>query len=283
MLLITLQDNILVKFIEKYTPDLLENIIQYGIKFVIAIICYLLGIKIIKWIRKLIRKSLERSNADQGACQFIDSLIKTVLYCVLIAIIGMNLGVNKASVVAILGSVGLAIGLALQGSLANFAGGVLILLLKPFRVGDYIIEDSNKNEGTVTEIQIFYTKLLTPDNKIIVIPNGNLSNSSLTNATHQDKRRVSISVGISYKADIKKAKGIIEKLIIQDEKTLTEEPVDVFVDQLAESSVILTGRMWVLTEDYWPTKWRLTEEIKLAFDKANIEIPYNQLEVTLKK
>ncbi|RDU23288.1 mechanosensitive ion channel family protein [Anaerosacchariphilus polymeriproducens] len=261
----------------------LQAVTDFALQIVIAIIIYIIGIKLIKFTRNILRKSLLRTNVEQGVIQFLDSLLKILLYILLILIIGGRFGVTKSSVIALLGSVGLAIGLSLQGSLSNFAGGVLILILKPFKVGDYIMEDTNKNEGTVKEIQIFYTKLLTPDNKIIVIPNGVLSNSSLTNATNQDKRRVSVSVGISYDSDLKKAKNIIEKLLVQDEKVLLEEPIEVFVDQLTQSAVIITGRMWVLTDDYWPAKWRITEEMKLAFDKEDIKIPHNLLDIKVNK
>lgn len=257
----------------------LKSVTDFVFQIIIAIIIYIIGIKLIKSIRKILKKSLQRTNIEEGVIQFLDSLLKIILYFLLILIIGGRFGVTKSSVIALIGSVGLAIGLSLQGSLSNFAGGVLILILKPFKVGDYIIEDTNKNEGTVKEIQIFYTKLLTPDNKIIVIPNGVLSNSSLTNATNQYKRRVSVSVGISYEADLKKAKNIIEQLLVRDEKVLLEEPIEVFVDQLTQSAVMITGRMWVLTDDYYPVKWRITEEIKLAFDKEEIKMPHNVLAI----
>lgn len=283
MFLVSVQDNLILKYIKSYGSKISEDVVEFVLQIAIAILIYIIGKKLIKFIRKVVRKSLERTNVEQGVSQFIDSLIKIASYILLILIIVERFGVTRSSVIAVIGSAGLAIGLSLQGSLSNFAGGVLILILKPFRVGDYIIEDTNKNEGTVKEIQIFYTKLVTPDNKIIVIPNGNLSNSSLTNATHQDKRRVAVSVGISYDSDLKLAKGIIERLIVQDEKTLSDEPIEVFVDQLTQSAVILTGRMWVHTEDYWPTKWRVTEEMKLAFDQENIKIPHNMMEIKVKE
>ena len=177
----------------------------------------------------------------------------------------------------------MAIGLALQGSLSNFAGGVLILLLKPFVVGDYIIEDSQKNEGTVKEIQIFYTKLSTVDNKTIVIPNGTLANTSLTNVTAKDVRRLDLSIDISYEADLRKAKEIIEGLLKEDDSILKEEEILVFVDQLGASSVVIGTRAWVKTDEYWPTRWRLLEEIKLALDENHIEIPYQQITLHMKE
>ena len=176
---------------------------------------------------------------------------------------------------------GFAIGLALQGSLANFAGGVLILLLKPFKVGDYIIQGGN--EGTVYEISIFYTKLKTVDNKVVVIPNGILSNNTLTNVSHMEKRRVDVTVGISYDADIKLAKELLYQLAQRDESRLPEEDAVVFVDNLGASSVDIGVRVWVKSEDYWDTKWRLMENIKYILDENHISIPYQQIDVQIKQ
>lgn len=198
---------------------------------------------------------------------------------VLIMTIAGMLGIQTTSIVTIVGSAGVAVGLALQGSLSNFAGGVLILILKPFKVGDYIIDCSTGNEGSVKQIQIFYTKLLTIDNKEALIPNGTLMNSSIINATGQTERRVDIVVGISYDADLKVAKECMAELVSREEKTLKDRPVDIFVNNLGDSAVELGLHVWVATENYWAVKWRLTENIKLAFDEKGIEIPFNQLSV----
>lgn len=266
-----------------YLEDLVPLLVDFAVRVVLAIIIYLIGKKIIKWIRKILKRALERSAVDEGVCQFLDSAAKILLYIVLAMAVVNQLGVATTSMVAVLGSAGLAIGLALQGSLSNFAGGVLILLFKPFKVGDYIIEDTHKNEGTVTEIQIFYTKLLTVDNRTVVIPNGTLANSSLTDVTQQDKRRIDLYVGISYEADIKAAKEILQGIMEEEPLRLAEEETAVFVDSLEDSSVRLGLRFWVPTSDYWTVKWRVTEEIKTRFDENQIEIPYNQLTVSLKK
>ena len=167
--------------------------------------------------------------------------------------------------------------------LSNFAGGVLILILHPFQVGDYIIEDTNKNEGQVLEISVFYTKLRTVDNKIIVIPNGALANNSLTNATKSDKRQLDLIVPISYDADIRQAKAILERLVEQEDRRLADEEIKVFVSQLNNSSVDLGLRFWVPTEDYWNVRWKMLEDIKLAFDEAGIAIPFQQMDVTIKQ
>lgn len=265
-----------------YFEDMVPMLVDFAVRVMFALIIYLIGKRIIKWIRKIIKRALERSAVDEGVCQFLDSSVKILLYIVLAMAVVNQLGVATTSVVAVLGSAGLAVGLALQGSLSNFAGGVLILWFKPFKVGDYIIEDTHKNEGTVTEIQIFYTKLRTTDNRTVVIPNGTLANASLTDVTQQDKRRIDLYVGISYDADIEKAKAILSAIIEEETAKLDGEETAVFVDSLEDSSVRMGVRFWVPTPDYWNAKWRVTEEIKMRFDEKGIEIPYNQLTVSLR-
>ena len=263
-----------------YLQENIPNIIGFGVKVLFAILFFLVGRAVIKWIRKIVRHSMERSNADVGVRQFVDSVLKVVLvlYPAILHCDEIR-GRCSFSVAALIASGGVAIGLALQGSLSNFAGGVLILLLKPFEVGDYIIEDTNKNEGTVKEIQIFYTKLSTIDNKTIVIPNGILTNNSLTNATAKDERRLDLKVDIAYEASIKEAKAVIETILKNDEAVLQDEDINVFVDALGESSVVLGARAWTKNEDFWSAKWRILEEIKEQLDEHHISIPYQQLMV----
>lgn len=268
--------------IKAYFEGLLPEVVNFGLKVVLAFLIYFLGAKVIKQLRKLLRRFLDRSHVDEGVKQFLDSLAKVLLYFCLVIILFSWFGIPTTSVAALLGSAGLAVGLALQGSLSNFAGGVLILVIKPFKVGDYIIEDNHKNEGTVSEIELFYTRLTTPDNRMVVIPNGTLANSSLTNVTRQEKRRVDITVGISYDADLLKVKEHLREILLAEPKRLPEEEMQVFVAELADSSVQMGCRLWVKTEDYWPVKWRLTETVKLTLDENGIEIPYNQLEVSVK-
>lgn len=265
----------------EYMQEHVPTLIGFGVRVIFAIIFFCVGRIVIKWIRKFVRTSLERSKVDKGVEQFVDSLLKFTLYFLLIFTIGTKFGVDTASVAAVIASGGVALGLALQGSLSNFAGGVLILLLKPFEVGDYIIEDTNKNEGTVKEIQIFYTKLTTIDNKTIVIPNGILTNNSLTNATAKEERRLDLRIDISYDADLKKAKSIIEKILLTDPAILQDEDINVFVDALAESSVVIGARAWSKNKDFWEAKWRILEEIKEQLDANGIDIPYRQLSVHL--
>lgn len=268
---------------QKYLNDHIPDLITFGLKVVLAIVFFFIGRKIITWIRKIVRKSFERSNADKGVEQFVDSLLKFFLYAILLFSIVTKFGVESSSIAALIASGGVAIGLAVQGSLSNFAGGVLILLLKPFVVGDYIIEDNHKNEGTVKEIQIFYTKLSTVDNKTIIIPNGTLANTSLTNVTAKEVRRLEIKVGISYDSDLRKAKKILAEILDREEKILKEDEVLIYVDDLADSSVQIGIRAWVKTDDYWPIRWKLLEEIKLTFDREGIEIPYPQMKVHMKE
>lgn len=268
--------------IRDWFSDLVPDVWNVLVKVSIAVIVLLIGMKLIAVIRRIVRKSLERAGLEKGVVQFLDSVLRIVLYIVLLLLILNQFGVQTTSIVAVLGSAGLAAGLALQGSLSNFAGGVLILVLKPFKVGDYIIEDTHKNEGEVIEISIIYTRLKSVDNKIIVVPNGILANSSMTNVTHQEKRLIDLRVGISYQADLKKAKAVLHEVLQNEKKRCVKDEMRVFVSELADSSVQLGIRVWVRSEDYWEVKWRLTENMKLALDENEIEIPYPQMEVSVK-
>ena len=272
-----LSKDMIVEYFHNAVPDVLD----FLVKLIIAIIVLLVGIRVIKLVRRFARRAMKKTNWDEGVKQFFDRLLNLALYFLLIMIILGKFGITASSVIAVIGSVGLSIGLALQGSLSNFAGGVLILLLRPFKVGDYIIEDTHGNEGTVTEIELFYTKLLTIDNKTVVLPNGTLANCSLTNLTQQNKRRVDIVVGISYHADIRKAKHVMEDVIVEEPARLQDEPYNVYVDSLGDSAVMMGVRVWVKTEDYWDVKWRITEKIKYALDENHIEIPFPQVAVTV--
>lgn len=266
------QVNVFVKYIKDSVPAL----ISFGIKLLVTAIILFVGMKIIKLLRKIVRRSLERAGVEKGVVQFLDSLVKYILYVVLIMIIVGRFGVASSSIIAVVGSAGLAIGMALQGSLSNLAGGVIILLVKPFGVGDYIVAGE---EGTVKEIGLFYTTLLTVDNKQVMLPNGTLANGNITNVTAQDKRRVDFAVGIGYTSDLKKAKEVMFKLLSECPMRLAEEEPVVFVDSLGDSAVVIGGRVWVAAADYWNAKWELTEKIKNAYDENGIEIPFNQIDV----
>ena len=267
------------EYIDKYLPVA----ISFGLRLLLTIILFIVGSRLIKVVRKIVRRSMERTGADVGVIQFMDSLIKLLLYFLLIMFLADGIGVDTTSVMALVGSAGLTIGLAFQGSLSNFAGGVLILLIKPFKVGDYIIYTSGNLEGKVTKIEMFYTTLFTVDNKKVVIPNGTLSNSSLINVTAEDKRRIDITVGVSYTANLKLAKEVCLNLLAAQPAVLQDQNNLVVVDDLADSSVNLKICCWVTPDDYWSTRWDLIEKIKLAFDENGIEIPFNQLDVNLKQ
>lgn len=268
--------------LETYLENAIPEILDFCVDVLLAILVLIIGGRIIKWIVKILKRSMERTNAEQGVVTFVSSLCKYALYFVLLLMVLSNFGVTASSVIAVLGSAGLTLGLALQGSLSNFAGGVLILLLKPFVVGDYIIENVDKQEGTVSEITIFYTKLLTPDNKAIMIPNGSLSNSSITNVTAMMNRRLDLRFGVAYNSDIAKVKAILEEVIRNDEAVIQEEEKSVFVSDLLDSSMDMGLRCWVKKEDYWTARWRIMENVKLAFDKEGVEIPFPQMDVNLK-
>ncbi len=268
--------------LEQYLADSLPKVLDFAIDVILAAIVFAVGTRVIKWLVKIVKGSMARANVEQGVLTFISSLFKYVLYFVLVLVILSQFGVTASSVIAVLGSAGLTVGLALQGSLSNFAGGVLILLLKPFVVGDYIIENADKMEGTVAEITIFYTKLLTPDNKAIMLPNGTLSNSSIVNVTATKKRRLDLTFGVAYESNIQEVKEILERVAIGDDAILKDEPTNVFVSELKDSCVEMGARGWVKTEDYWAAKWRITENVKLELDKAGISIPFPQVEVTMK-
>ena len=274
-LITNLEDGVLKSWLESVLP----SVLSFFWSVVLALLIAYIGGKIIKILRKIMNKSMVRNHVEEGVRQFADQVLKYVLWILVIVLI---LGLFGFTASSLLGSAGVAIGLAVQGSLSNFAGGVLILLLHPFAVGDYIIEDTNKNEGTVTEISIFYTKLHTIDNKIIVIPNGALANNSITNATKSDRRQMDLVIPIGYDADIKKAKEILEQIVEKESRRLPEE-VHVFVKELNTSSVDLGLRFWVSTDDYWPVRWKMLEDIKEAFDAADITIPFQQVDVNLKK
>ena len=279
MFLVELNSGIFGTWLSKF----LSNGLDFFWSVVIALVVWFVGAKVIRFIRKLVRKAMERRDVDKGVTQFTDSMVKYGLYIVLIIVILNVFGIQTSSVAAAVASLGLTAGLALQGSLSNFAGGVLILILKPFKVGDYIIEDTHKNEGTVSEISIFYTRLKTLDNKVVVIPNGTLANASLTNVTTSDKRQIDLTFGIGYDDDLKKAKAILLHIAETTEERVKDTDIQIFVRDLAESSVNLGFRIWVPMDDYWKVRWELNERVKLTFDEEGITIPYNQLDVTVNK
>lgn len=268
-----------ISLIKRFLEELPQKAWNLGTRILLAAVFLIAGIWVIKLLRRILKKSLNRAGADVGVVQFLDSFLKVCLYVILGFMIAGGFGLDAASVVAVVGSAGVAVGLALQGSLSNFAGGVLILLLKPFKVGDYIKEDCKGNEGTVTDIEMFYTKLLTFDGKTIVLPNGTLANTSLVNYTAANYRRLDLQVGISYDSDIRKAKKILSSLLDENPLVMKDKDKIVVVDDLADSAVIIGVKCHVKTQDYWTLRGELLEKIKLSFDSEEISIPFPQLDV----
>lgn len=269
--------------LKKYIEDLGPKALNVGIRIVIAIILFIVGLQLIKLVRKLISKAMEKAKADAGVKGFVDSFVNAALFVLLILLIAIQCGVDAASIVAIIGSAGVAIGLAVQGSLSNLIGGILILILKPFTVGDYIIDSGSGKEGTVIEIKIFHTRLRTFDNKIVVLPNGNLANNVIVNVTKEKTRRIDILCGISYSADTNKAKEALLNMLKEDERVLKDKEYRVVVSALKDSCVELTVRFWVKSKDYWDAYYSITENTKKTLDKENISIPFPQLDVHIQE
>ncbi len=265
--------------IQKYFDQIVDLVVLYGAQLLLAIVVLIIGLWVIKRVVKMIDKIMTKRNVDPSLKPFLRSIAGALLKVMLIISVASMVGVEMTSFIAVLGAAGLAVGLALQGSLANFAGGVLILLLKPFKVGDFI--EGGGHSGTVREIQIFYTYLTTPSNQEVVIPNGDLSNDSITNYSFHDTRRMELVYGIGYEDDIDKAKEILMRLMHEDERILKEPEPMLFVDSLADSSVNIQIRCWANRPDYWDIRWNFPEKVKKAFDEANISIPFPQRDVHL--
>lgn len=271
------------------TPDLLQQILEkagnwllgVGARLLISIIILAIGLKLIRKVRDGLDRSMERTGVEATLRKFLDALVYALLLGVLVFIVAEQLGIQATSLVAVMGSVGLALSLAMEKSLANFAGGVMVLLLKPFKVGDFI--STSDGEGTVDCIGLVYTTLVTADNKRINIPNSNMTSNVVTNVTGDPKRKLILEIGIGYDADLKKAKMVLLDLLENHPGVMKEEDKMVVVDSLGESSVNLSARAWTKTEDYWQTRWDLLEQIKLTFDEEGIEIPYNYLNVNVVK
>ena len=268
--------------LEQKLQEFLPAAGSFLLKVILALICYFIGVRVIGWLVKHLKKSMARLRLEGAVISFAGSLAKMVLYVLLIMAILGNFGVEGTSVAALLASAGVGVSLALQGGLSNLAGGLILLWLKPFRTGDYIIEASGGREGTVKKIEMYYTTLATMDNREIVIPNSQLTNNPIINVTAQDERKLELLVNISYESDFRKAKEILQKLLDQEKRVNTDKEVQVFVSELADSWVVVGFRAWVKTADYWPVKWLMNEKIKEAFDEAGIELTFPQLDVHLR-
>jgi small conductance mechanosensitive channel len=263
------------------TKDMMNSLIEIGssigISLLLALVILIIGRQLVKLILRLITVALEKSNVEDTVRIFVTNLLNTLLM-ILVFIAAINqLGIETTSIIAVLGAAGLAIGLALQGSLANFAAGILIVIYRPYKVGDYI--EAGNHAGTVKDIQIFSTVLKTPDNKIVVVPNGSIMNGSIVNYSDQDTRRVDLIISCSYEDDIDKVRSVLEGILKKEKRILKDPKPQIAVAELADSSVNFIFRPWVKRTDYLPVYYSLLEEVKKRFDKEGISIPYPQSDV----
>ena len=263
------------------TKDMLDSLIEIGssisISLLMALAILIIGRQLVKLILRLITVALEKSNVEDTVRIFVTNLLNTLLM-ILVFIAAINqLGIETTSIIAVLGAAGLAIGLALQGSLSNFAAGILIVIYRPYKVGDYI--EAGNYAGTVKDIQIFSTVLKTPDNKIVVVPNGSIMNGSIVNYSDQDTRRIDLIIGCSYEDDIDKVRSVLEDILKKEKRVLKDPKPQIAVTELADSSVNFIFRPWVKRTDYLPVYYSLLEEVKKRFDKEGISIPYPQSDV----
>jgi small conductance mechanosensitive channel len=257
---------------------LLDSSVDIGLRLLGAIAIYLIGKYIIKWLNKLFEKLMIRRKMDPTVTSFLKSLINILLYLVLaLSIIG-QLGIKLTGIAALIASAGMAVGMALSGNLSNFAGGLLILVFRPFKVGDYI-ESSAGASGTVKEIQIFHTILVTPDNKTIYAPNGNLSNGVITNYSMKDLRRVEWDIAVEYGTDFNKVEQVVKNIIAQNPMIVQTPEPSILLGELADSSVNIKIRVWVKTDDYWAVNFQMNKDIYETFNKEGIEFPFPQLTV----
>lgn len=251
------------------------------LQIIAAVIVWKVGKMLVKWLMKLCTKALDRGGFDTGVVKFIVSVVKYASYAVIFLIILDILGFQTASLIAVFGSAALAVSMSLQGSLSNFAGGILIMIFRPFKVGDYII--SGSCEGTVASIDMLYTKLKTADNKVIMMPNGTLSNSNIVNVGAEGVRRLDLQIGISYGSDVTKAKQLLRDIITEYPSVDKNREISVILKSLDASCVTIETRAWVSQDAYWDTKFILLEKFKQVFDQNGIEIPYNQLDVRIRQ
>ena len=257
--------------------QLSELLSSFGISLFIALSILIIGRQVVKILIKVISTALERSNTEDTVRIFVTNLLNTLLMIVVFIAAINQLGIQTTSIIAVLGAAGLAIGLALQGSLSNFAAGILIVIYRPYKVGDYIQADNHL--GTVDDIQIFSTVLKTPDNKLVIVPNGSIMNGSIVNFSNQNKRRVDIVASCSYEDDIDKVKSVLADILSRDDRILNEPKPRIAVSELADSSVNFIVRPWVKNSDYIDVYYSLLEEIKKRFDQEGIAIPYPQTDV----
>ena len=275
--LVQLKPDVILENLRKLVPGLTS----FGIRLLVALIILMVGIRCVKMLRRFTGRMFGRMGLDASVSGFLMAVIDAIAYAVVVLIAAEKIGVPSASIIALLGSATLAVGLSLQGSLANLAGSILIMVTRPYGVGDYII--SGGIEGTVQNIGLVYTTLCTPDNKRITVPNGNISNSIVTNVTAQETRRVDVEVSIGYSSDIRLAKELMRQIYENHPLIRKEEGVTVYVGELGDNGVLIGARGWTLTSDYWTARWGILETVKEQFDAHGIEIPFAQVDVRMRK
>ncbi len=259
----------------------LPALMDLGINVLKAAVVMFIGVRIAKFLRNMLNRTFTKMHMDSLLHSFLTAVVYAGV-CGISAFIALEkLGVSSASIIALLGSAGLAVSLSMQDFLGNFAGGVIIMALKPFRAGDYIVCDTS--EGIVAETGLFYTTLKTIDNRQIILPNGLVANARIINVTAEDKRRLEIRVSVAYEADLRRAKDILRRLFEENPNILHDEEIVTFIDELGESGITVVGRGWIAKENYWPTKWAMTEELKYAYDEAGIEIPVRRVSLDIRK
>jgi len=264
-------------FISENTELINQYVIPWAINITMAIAIFIVGKMVVNILTSILRKILQKSKMDEILVNFVASIIKTILLLFVVIAALDQLGVDTTSLIALLGAAGLAVGLALQNSLQNFAAGVMLIVFRPFKAGDFV--EVAGTSGVVETISIFSSTLRTGDNKEVIIPNGSIYGGTITNYSARDTRRVDMVFGIGYDDDIKKTKELLEKIVSSDERVMADPAPVIAVSELADSSVNFVVRPWVKTSDYWGVMWDLTEEVKLQFDKAGISIPYPQMDV----
>ena len=272
------QVSIVGQYIQKLTDWCMSKLGSIVVAVIFMVVCF----KLVKLLLRILRKSFERSKLDPSVAGFFISAVKIVLNVLIVLTAASIVGFQITSFITILGTAGVTLGLALQGSLSNLAGGLLILILKPFRVGDYIVEHNTHCEGTVVSIDIFYTRLITFDNKSVVIPNGNISNTSLVNVTEHDMRRVDIPFSVAYDSDMEKVKRVTIETIKDVDGYLPDEQILFYIDEFADSGINMYVKFYATIEKFFDAKWDAMWKLKKAIDENDIEIPFNQMDVHMK-
>lgn len=272
------QVSIVGQYIQKLTDWCMSKLGSIVVAVIFMVVCF----KLVKLLLRILRKSFERSKLDPSVAGFFISAVKIVLNVLIVLTAASIVGFQITSFITILGTAGVTLGLALQGSLSNLAGGLLILILKPFRVGDYIVENNTHCEGTVVSIDIFYTRLITFDNTSVVIPNGNISNTSLVNVTEHDMRRVDIPFSVAYDSDMEKVKRVTIETIKDVDGYLPDEQILFYIDEFADSGINMYVKFYATIEKFFDAKWDAMWKLKKAFDENDIEIPFNQMDVHMK-